>query len=108
MKSIKIQWLFDGDKNMSKKMNNSNGILDAVGNTPLVQLKKFFKQTDHQVFAKLEYLNPMGSVKDRIAKYMIEKQSGRVKSIMVRSLSKTPPATPPWGWHWWPFRKGTA
>lgn len=44
-------------------------ISDAIGNTPLVKIP-----TDHygQLYAKLEYLNPGGSVKDRSAKFMIE------------------------------------
>jgi len=45
-------------------------VLDAVGNTPLLKLERL---TDYKVFAKLELLNPGGSIKDRIAKYMIEK-----------------------------------
>ena len=40
-------------------------VLDAIGNTPLVELEG--------VYAKLEYLNPSGSIKARIAKYMVEK-----------------------------------
>jgi cystathionine beta-synthase len=44
-------------------------ILDAIGNTPLVRLNFPSKG---KLFAKLEYLNPGGSVKDRSAKYMIE------------------------------------
>src|SRR5204863_6276765 len=40
-------------------------ILDAIGGTPLVQVDG--------IWVKLEYLNPSGSVKDRIAKYMIER-----------------------------------
>jgi len=46
-----------------------NHVLDAVGNTPIVKIP-----FDHsaQLFAKLEYLNPGGSVKDRSAKFMIE------------------------------------
>ena len=44
-------------------------LLDAIGNTPLVKVN--FK-SQAQVFAKLEYLNPGGSVKDRSALYMIE------------------------------------
>jgi len=40
-------------------------ILDAIGNTPLVVVDG--------VWAKLEYLNPSGSIKARIAKYMIER-----------------------------------
>lgn len=49
-----------------------DSILDAVGNTPMVRLNKITAQLDAAVFAKLEFLNPMGSIKDRIAKYMIE------------------------------------
>lgn len=45
----------------------NNGILSIVGNTPLVKLIKMFKDTNIQVFAKLESLNPGGSVKDRPA-----------------------------------------
>jgi cysteine synthase A len=42
-----------------------NTILDAIGNTPLVEVEQ-------GIFAKLEYLNPSGSIKARIAKYMVE------------------------------------
>ena len=52
-----------------KKMD----ILDTVGGTPLVHLNKMSPNKDVQIFAKLEGNNPTGSVKDRIAKYMIEK-----------------------------------
>lgn len=44
-------------------------ILDAIGNTPLVRVNL---DTPATVYAKLEYLNPGGSVKDRSARYMIE------------------------------------
>jgi cystathionine beta-synthase len=47
----------------------SHNLLDAIGNTPLVQVP--FK-TKAQIFAKLEYLNPGGSIKDRSALFMIE------------------------------------
>ncbi len=46
-----------------------DSLLDAIGNTPLVKLP--FK-TDGKIYAKLEYLNPGGSVKDRSALFMIE------------------------------------
>lgn len=49
--------------------------MDLVGNTPLLNAKRWAKNakiTDSLVLAKLEYLNPAGSVKDRIAKAMIE------------------------------------
>ncbi len=44
-------------------------ILDAIGNTPLVQVKY---DTQAKIYAKLEYLNPGGSIKDRSALFMIE------------------------------------
>lgn len=58
-----------------------NSILEAVGNTPLVRLNKITDGIESEIFAKLEFLNPMGSIKDRIAKYMIEKaeKEGRIK-----------------------------
>ena len=56
-------------------------ILDGIGNTPLMRLEKTTRSVKSDIFAKLEYLNPMGSIKDRIACYMIEKaeRDGRIK-----------------------------
>ena len=48
------------------------GILDAIGDTPLVELQHFSPNKDVHIYAKLEGQNPTGSVKDRIAKFMIE------------------------------------
>ena len=50
-----------------------NGFLDLVGQTPLVRLNNLIKKDglEADVLAKLEYFNPAGSVKDRIAKEMI-------------------------------------
>jgi cystathionine beta-synthase len=58
-----------------------NNPLEAIGYTPLVKLNKITEGIKSEVFAKLEFLNPMGSIKDRIAKYMIEKaeKDGRIK-----------------------------
>lgn len=55
--------------------------LDVVGNTPLVRINNLTNGYDSEIFAKLEFLNPMGSIKDRVAKYMIEKaeKEGRIK-----------------------------
>jgi cysteine synthase len=49
-----------------------HSILDMIGNTPLVELPSTTPNPNVQIFAKLEGQNPTGSVKDRIAKYMIE------------------------------------
>ena len=48
-------------------------ILDTIGNTPLVELQNMGLKEGVRLFAKLEGQNPTGSLKDRIAKYMIEK-----------------------------------
>jgi cysteine synthase B len=47
-------------------------VLDLIGNTPLVELPNLSPKPGIRLFAKLEGQNPTGSVKDRIAKYMIE------------------------------------
>lgn len=49
-------------------------VADTIGNTPLVRIKNFEKANDLEanVYAKLEYFNPAGSVKDRIAKAIID------------------------------------
>ncbi len=56
-------------------------VLDLVGNTPLVRLQKVTRGVEPTVVAKLEYMNPGGSVKDRIGMRMIEKaeREGKLK-----------------------------
>src|SRR5437016_7107304 len=51
------------------KLRTAKNLLDLVGNTPLVELKSV---GDARIYAKLEGQNPTGSIKDRIAKSMIE------------------------------------
>jgi cysteine synthase B len=57
------------------------GILQSIGNTPLVKLESLNTNPQVKLFAKLEGNNPGGSVKDRIACYMIRdaEQAGRIK-----------------------------
>ena len=47
-------------------------ILAAIGNTPLVKLNRVVPEGAAEVWVKCEYLNPAGSIKDRMAKYIIE------------------------------------
>ena len=56
-------------------------MLDMVGNTPLVEIAALSPKPSVHLYAKLEGQNPTGSVKDRIAKYMIEaaERDGRLK-----------------------------
>jgi len=60
----------------------TESVLDIIGNTPMVSLKKL---SGLNIFAKAEYLNPGGSIKDRVAKYMIEQAElkGVLKSGMT-------------------------
>ena len=68
-----------------------SSILDTIGNTPLVELKSFSPRPGVQIFAKLEGANPSGSIKDRVAKKMIEEAeaSGRLThdSILLEPTS---------------------
>lgn len=60
----------------SQKISGSTtyqNILDTIGNTPLVFLPTISSETGVNIYAKLEGNNPTGSVKDRIAKYMMQK-----------------------------------
>ncbi|MFI9250543.1 2,3-diaminopropionate biosynthesis protein SbnA [Streptomyces sp. NPDC053069] len=50
----------------------NNSIAEAVGNTPVVRLGRLFSAESFDVLAKLEYLNPLGSMKDRAARHVIE------------------------------------
>jgi cystathionine beta-synthase len=58
-----------------------DNILDAVGNTPLVRLTRVTAGLTCEVYAKLEFLNPTGSIKDRAARYMIiqAEKDGRIQ-----------------------------
>jgi cysteine synthase len=47
-------------------------VLDQVGHTPLVELRQSSPKASVRLFAKLEHMNPSGSLKDRIVKYIIE------------------------------------
>lgn len=68
-------------------------ILDLVGNTPLVELSRFSEANalNAKILAKLEYFNPAGSVKDRIAKAIIEdaEKTGKLKpgSVIIEPTS---------------------
>jgi cystathionine beta-synthase len=54
-------------------------VLELVGNTPIVRLDSLGRDVEPQLLAKLEYLNPGGSVKDRIGLAMIEKAEAEGK-----------------------------
>ena len=60
-------------------------ITDLIGNTPLLELSNLEEKLElnAKVLAKLEYFNPAGSVKDRVAKAMID--DAEAKGILKRA-----------------------
>ena len=55
-------------------MNKFNqNILDVIGNTPIVKLNKVGNHVSSEIYVKLEYLNPGGSIKDRMGVYLCQK-----------------------------------
>jgi cysteine synthase B len=63
----------------------ARSILDLIGNTPMVQLNRLHKNPNLELYLKLEKFNIGGSVKDRIAKYMIEQaeKSGQLSKDKI-------------------------
>jgi cystathionine beta-synthase len=59
---------------------NTN-IISAIGNTPIIRLNSVTKDIESEIYVKLEYLNPGGSIKDRMGVYMCEQavKSGDLK-----------------------------
>ncbi len=49
-----------------------SGILDSIGSTPLIRMRAASEESGCEIWAKAEFLNPGGSIKDRIAKAIIE------------------------------------
>ncbi|OGO14571.1 MAG: hypothetical protein A2029_10485 [Chloroflexi bacterium RBG_19FT_COMBO_47_9] len=75
-------------------MEKVENLLSRIGNTPLVRLHEVVKGLDAEIYVKVEYLNPSGSIKDRIALYMIEgaEKAGKLKpgiSIVEASTGNT-------------------
>ncbi|KAK5983800.1 Bifunctional L-3-cyanoalanine synthase/cysteine synthase [Trichostrongylus colubriformis] len=76
---------------MSRDMVLTSGV-DAIGHTPMVRLNNVTKGLPATIAVKLEYMNPAGSVKDRIASNMIEKAEaeGKItpgKTVLVEPTS---------------------
>jgi len=69
----------------------TKNILEAIGKTPLVKINQLFKNYPVEVYAKCEFLNPGGSVKDRIGYQMVldAQKSGRIKpgDILIEPTS---------------------
>jgi len=69
-------------------------VLDLIGNTPMVEIRRLNPNSKLEIHVKLEKYNPGGSVKDRIAKYMIEQaeksgQLSREKTVIEPTSGNT-------------------
>ena len=58
-------------------MSDRNHILDAIGNTPLVELRRIVPKGSARIIAKLESANPTGSMKDRLARTIVERAAAK-------------------------------
>jgi cystathionine beta-synthase len=69
-----------GDRDVPNETTSAS-VLDCIGNTPLARLTRMFPGHSAEVYAKLEFMNPSGSVKDRLARFMIDEaeKDGRLK-----------------------------
>ena len=70
-------------------MKTIQSILEAIGNTPLLKLRNVPSHIQASVWMKLEFLNPSGSLKDRIALRMIEdaEKQGGLDRGLLKSLA---------------------
>src|SRR5213082_4326097 len=66
-----------GGKNMARGNGIRDSVLQAIGNTPVVRLRKVVTPSMAEVLVKLEYYSPTGSYKDRMALAMIEGAEAR-------------------------------
>lgn len=55
----------------------AQSVLDLIGHTPILRLDKVVAADDATILGKVEFLNPSGSIKDRIAKYIIERAEAK-------------------------------
>src|SRR3954454_21735303 len=65
--------------NHSRRMTIRDGIIEAIGHTPLIKLQRASEATGCTILAKAEFMNPGGSVKNRAGRQMILKTQARVE-----------------------------
>ena len=79
----------------------AQSLTELIGNTPILELKNYEEEKNlpAHILAKLEYFNPLGSVKDRVAEAMIEQgiKDGLINDKTI--IIELPVAIPESGWH---------
>lgn len=83
-----------------------NNILETIGRTPVVRLNKLAPKGVN-VFVKIESFNPMGSVKDRLARGIMSMPKSPERYSRVRRLSKPPVVIQASVWRWSVRKKAT-
>lgn len=67
-------------------MTIANSVIDLIGNTPMIRINKLTGKNDAKIYAKLEWYNISGSVKDRMALYLINYSEARAKLNKEKTL----------------------
>ena len=81
----------------------------AIGNTPLIRLRRASELTGCTILGKAEFMNPGQSVKDRAALFIIQDAVERGRAAArAASSSKAPPAIPASASRWSPTRSASA
>ena len=81
-------------------MHYADSILEAIGDTPLVRLRRVAADLPVTVLAKVEAVNPGGSIKDRIGVAMIADAERAACCSRAAPSSRPRPATPASAWRW--------
>ncbi|MBO8158706.1 cysteine synthase A [Thermosyntropha sp.] len=71
--------------NWARNRYIADNVLEAIGLTPLIRLKNIAKDVQPEILGKLEYVNPSGSLKDRVVHAIVEKaeERGELKPGMI-------------------------
>jgi hypothetical protein len=64
-------------------LKDAHGLLEAIGNTPLIRINSLSDATDCEILGKCEFLNPGGSVKDRVAVRIIQEVRNHFRSSLI-------------------------
>ena len=64
---------------------NSTSLIDKIGNTPLIYLKKASEISGCKIFGKAEFLNPGESVKDRAALYILN-DAMKINNVICKTI----------------------
>ena len=75
-------------------MQIRDGIIEAIGNTPLIKFERASEATGCTILGKAEFMNPGGSVKDRAGRHMILDAEKRGELRPAALSSRRPPAIP--------------